>query len=127
MKKKGSLTIELSLLMPVILFSIILIIYATYFYHDRCIIQHSAYSTALKRKEKNNEISAEELFRNGVENKLIGVWDLSVEEVEGALTVQGKMNCFDGLLFRLMSDNFFAVNITEYLYSDNEADYIRGY
>lgn len=127
MKKKGSLTIELSLLMPVILFSIILIIYATYFYHDRCIIQQSAYSTALKREEKNNGISAEELFRNGVENKLIGVWDLSVEEVEDTLAVQGKMNCFDGLLFRLMSDNFFAVNITEYLYSDNEADYIRGY
>lgn len=44
--KKGSLTIELSLLMPGILAVLILIIYMGYYIHDKCVVQRAAYTSA---------------------------------------------------------------------------------
>ena len=57
MKKeyKGSLTIEASLLFPLIMMVIVICIYAMFFMHDRAVLDASAYEAALRGCEITSE------------------------------------------------------------------------
>lgn len=57
MKKeyKGSLTIEASLLFPLIMMVIVICIYAMFFLHDRTVLDESAYEAALRGCEITSE------------------------------------------------------------------------
>ncbi|MDO4189628.1 MAG: hypothetical protein Q4D29_11625, partial [Lachnospiraceae bacterium] len=104
MRKKASLTIELSLLMPGIMSAIIIIIFASYYYHDRCVIECAAYSSVLKESQMCSDRCAVDIFDDCIEDKLLGVWSLSTLETcnEETVTIQvkGNMKCFNGMLLR---------------------------
>ncbi len=134
MRRRGSLTIELSLLMPGILSVLILIIFATYYYHDRCILECAAYSTLLKSCQNGDEDRTEELFNDITENGLIGIWNLSLLREDKnddialkQIKISGNMKCFSSMLLKYVSEYLFTVNINECLYDINEPEYIRGY
>lgn len=48
LKLKGSYTVEASLLFPFILSVIVFIMYMSFFLHDRCVMNQSAYQAALR-------------------------------------------------------------------------------
>jgi len=136
-KSRGSLTIELSLLMPGILAVYILIIFMGYFVHDKCIIERAAYSAVNRcRYELMNE---NENLNSGIESNdasieyyienaesrfdeitgegLIGKWDISrnawTTDEEINLAVSGRMSCINGMFSRYLSKTVFVVEIEE--------------
>lgn len=126
--KNGVMTLELSLLMPVILAVIILIIFTGYFYHDKCIIERGAYSACIKgaeylsqQKEREHTADAEsmmrEAFYNETDNRLTGKWTLSATvsntDDEVSINVTGNMSCMNGIFTRYLSMAAFSVDINE--------------
>lgn len=131
--KNGVMTLELSLLMPVILAVIILIIFTGYFYHDKCIIERGAYSACIKgaeylsqqkgreHNEQDHTADAEsmmrEAFYNETDNRLTGKWKLSATvsntDDEVSINVTGNMSCMNGIFTRYLSMAAFSVDINE--------------
>ena len=131
--KNGVMTLELSLLMPVILAVIILIIFTGYFYHDKCIIERGAYSACIKgaeyltqqkgreHNEQDHTADAEsmmrEAFYNETDNRLTGKWTLSATvsntDDEVSINVTGNMSCMNGIFTRYLSMAAFSVDINE--------------
>ena len=76
-KLKGSMTVEMSLLMPVILFLIMGCILAAFYYHDKNILSGAAYetvvvgSTKTRRKEGLGPEELETLFFQRAKDKCI--------------------------------------------------------
>ena len=74
---RGSMTVEMSFLMPMILFLIMGCILAVFYYHDQNILSGAAYETAVvgstKAREKDGveEGELEQLFRQRVGKKCI--------------------------------------------------------
>lgn len=73
----GSITVEMSFLMPMILFLILSCILAVFYYHDKNIISGAAYETAVvgstKAREREGVTSEElqELFEQRLQGKCI--------------------------------------------------------
>lgn len=126
--KNGVMTLELSLLMPVILAVIILIIFTGYFYHDKCIIERGAYSACIKgveylSQQKGRKHTADvesmmrEAFYNETDNRLTGKWTLSATvsntDDEVSINVTGNMSCMNGIFTRYLSMAAFSVDINE--------------
>ena len=126
--KNGVMTLELSLLMPVILAVIILIIFTGYFYHDKCIIERGAYSACInvveylsQQKWRKHTADAEsmmrEAFYNETDNRLTGKWTLSSTvsntDDEVSINVTGNMSCMNGIFTRYLSMAAFSVDINE--------------
>ena len=101
--KRASVTIEASLLMPLILGSIVFVIYMGFYLHGRCMLQ-KAEETAILRggneRAKEERVAAGELaLKEITEKKLFGPWQVEtdVKAYEGLMTVEieGKMR-YDG-------------------------------
>jgi len=71
---KGSATIEMAYIMPIIFLIFAAIIYTVFYFHDKNIMQGAAYETAviLSQKERLQESADNEgVFRERLGNKLI--------------------------------------------------------
>ena len=72
-KVNGSMTVEMSLLMPIILFLILNCILTVFYFHDKNIIAAAAYETSVvgstKMREAEGELTA--LFAERIEGKCI--------------------------------------------------------
>lgn len=74
---RGSMTVEMSFLMPMILFLIMGCILTVFYYHDKTILAGAAYetvvvgSTKMREKEPPEEGELKELFRERVNGKCI--------------------------------------------------------
>lgn len=74
---KGSMTVEMSFLMPIILLLIMSSILAAFYFHDKNILAGAAYETAvvgstkIREKDKVEEGELETLFRERVGRKCI--------------------------------------------------------
>lgn len=145
-RKRASMTIELSLLMPGILAVLILIIFTGYYLHDKVVIERAAYVSVLRSaKEKyksdnaninriiekdDNEICSLSCmcFDDEVEERLIGIWDISrnayVLDEEVVINVKGRMNCLSGVLSSYLSGVIYTVDITENAYMLSGTKYV---
>lgn len=101
-KLKGSMTVEMSLLMPVILFLIMGCILAAFYYHDKNVLSGAAYETAVvgsTKMHRKKGLGAEELetlFNQRVKGKCIlftgPAVTVSVKEDEIEITVMAERN-----------------------------------
>lgn len=74
---KGSTTVEMAYIMPVVLLAFIAVIYASFFYHDKNIMYGTAYEAAVVGAQKERtiqgldggEVSAQ--FQQQIQGKLI--------------------------------------------------------
>ena len=128
MYKRGSLTIELSLLMPAIFSVLIILIFAGFFFHDRCVIERGVCAALIKLSDERQNASI--IFHDEVDNRLLGVWNMNEEfsVSDGKITVHiiGQMNCIEGIFTRYLSKMIFKVDITESAYLLNAPEYIRS-
>ena len=103
-KVRGSATVEAAYVMPVVLITIIAVIYITFYLHDKNIIAGAAYETSvvvneyLRLEEKETEKVIRQFFYDRIDKKLIIFdqvqFDLSVTETEitvSAKAYKGKM------------------------------------
>ena len=131
MTKRGSLTIELSLLTPAIISVLIIVIFSGYFYHDRCVIQRAAYTSVLKSSAISDadENTADMIFEDELSGRLIGKWDLQ-KKIETSddyisLRVSGNMKCIDGIFTKYLSNMMYKIDISESAFDVNAPDYLR--
>ena len=93
---KGSAVVEMSYIIPMILFLFVMIIHAVFYYHDKAVLNGAAGETAVlgaqTARRKGTEYDLEEFFHNRTEGKLIYMTDLdvSVEEDEKSVTVKAS-------------------------------------
>lgn len=135
-KKRASLTIELSLLMPGIIAVLILIIYTGYYFHDKCIIENAICASLLRTSERLDgsytdseiEYTAIDIFEDEIRSRLIGKWEMeksvTTTREEIGLTINGRMDNLFGLLSPLLSKYVFTIHLSESSYTINGPDYI---
>lgn len=93
---KGSAVVEMSYIIPMILFLFVMIIHAVFYYHDKSVLNGAAGETAVlgaqTARRKGTEYDLEEFFHNRTEGKLIYMTDpdVSVEENEESVTVKAS-------------------------------------
>lgn len=93
---KGSAVVEMSYIIPMILFLFVIIIHAVFYYHDKAVLNGAAGETAVlgaqTARRKGTEYDLEEFFHNRTEGKLIYMTDpdVSVEEDEESVTVKAS-------------------------------------
>lgn len=93
---KGSAVVEMSYIIPMILFLFVMIIHAVFYYHDKAVLNGAAGETAVlgaqTARRKGTEYDLEEFFHNRTEGKLIYMIDpdVSVEEDEESVTVKAS-------------------------------------
>ncbi len=98
-EKQGSITIEASLLMPLIIGTIVFVIFASFYEHDRCLMLKTGYSMAIKAEEEETEALAYEAASRELREvfcaKATGLWDIETDIwiSEGRLgtKLKGKM------------------------------------
>ena len=73
--KKGSITVEMSYILPIAVFLIFLLIHTAFFYHDKAVLCGAAAETVEQAVEyarvDRNDVSLESFFRGRISNKLI--------------------------------------------------------
>ncbi len=91
---KGSATVEMSYIMPLILLLFLFITYTVFYYHDKLILNGAAAETAvlgaqLERKKEAADYDLEEIFEERIKGKLIYMTDVdvSVQRDEDEITV----------------------------------------
>ena len=95
---RGSATIEMAYIMPLFLWIFFMIVTATFYFHDKCVMYATAYETALvgaqeaRREPAYSEAALTEHFQNRIQGKLIFFSDAgaSVEKGLEFLTVQAE-------------------------------------
>ena len=93
---KGSAVVEMSYIIPMILFLFVMIIHAVFYYHDKAVLNGAAGETAVlgaqTARRKGTEYDLEKFFYNRTEGKLIYMTDpdVSVEENEESVTVKAS-------------------------------------
>ncbi|MCR5358236.1 MAG: pilus assembly protein [Lachnospiraceae bacterium] len=131
--KKGSLTIELSLIMPVILGLLVIIIFTGFILHDKCLVNKACLSAALRGSQETDEAKAMDVagmaINEVIPERLLCRWDydttVDVGEDEVRVSFKGTTGITDGLAGRLL-----AVKSTVHDYECNarrfnRADYLR--
>lgn len=94
----GSTVVEMAYLMPVVLLTWMLIIFALFYYHDKNIIAGAAYETAVVTSElarTENEVptgKAEQYFQDRIRGKLLffGGADAAIAVGETEITVRAS-------------------------------------
>lgn len=91
---KGSATVEMSYIMPLLLLLFLFITYTVFYYHDKLILNGAAAETAvlgaqLERKKETADYDLEEIFEERIKGKLIYMTDVdvSVQRDEDEITV----------------------------------------
>jgi len=95
---KGSFTIEVSYIMPLVIFLIWNILFLSFFLYDKCVLMQGSYCTALRTerffgKETEKEEEAKEKYRQAVEQKIIcGAISGKKEVTSKGITVESELN-----------------------------------
>lgn len=135
MKKRGSYTIEAALLMPLILGSIVFIIYAAYYTHDRAVLQKCAYIAALRGSQiriGDGETCtiAKENSSQLIQGKLLGSWELTdiaeTEQDRVRVVYEGYMQIPKGVLMNLLQQGHWHVRKEAVAMRIDEPVYIRS-
>ena len=111
MMLKGSLTIELTLLMPFILGVFIFIVFSGFILHDKCIVNKACLAAALRGSGESEDAEAmdkaEEAIAEVLPGRLIGRWsyDTSIDVGEDKVRVsfEGDTTTGFGLIGRVLS------------------------
>ncbi len=113
---KGSFTMELALLMPLLIGIILFIFFLAAYMHDRCMIEKACYAGALRgsqeKEPEHMEGAAREAFNEVLPDRLLGSWELKqqieVTKQEVRVSGSGSMQIKEGLLVLLMGEQPFA-------------------
>ncbi len=130
---RGSMTIEMTLLMPFILGIFIFIIFSGFILHDKCIVNKACRSAALRGSEESDDDNALDRAYEAIDevlpDHLIGKWDYSTNIDIGKdavkVTFKGSAEFGKGLLYKLIgvTDTVHDYECTGYRV--NEEEFLR--
>ena len=130
---KGSLTIEITLLMPFIMGIFIFIIFSGFILHDKCIVNKACLSAALRGSQESEDgkalDKAAEAISEVLPGKLIGHWSYNTGIDVGndviRVTFDGETEMGFGLIRRVLSTGSTSHSYECESYRLKEAEYIR--
>lgn len=131
--RKGSYTIELTLLMPIILGLILFLLFAGYYMHDRAVIEKTIYIAAQRGAlcvTENRRIEiARSSFEKEIEGRLMAQWshqyEISNQDNGIAIDYSGRMEMVEGLLRKIIKDKGFLFETRCFSGCANETEYLR--
>ncbi len=129
----GSLTIELTLLMPFILGVFVFIIFSGFVLHDKCVVNKACLSAALRGSRESDDskaiIKAEEAIGEVLPGNLLGTWsyDTGIDVGQDAVrvTFRGDTKMGSGLIRWVLSTGRTGHSFECESYRIKEAEYIR--
>ena len=130
---KGSLTIEITLLMPFILGVFIFIIFSGFVLHDKCMINKACMSAALRGSQESEDDKAVDkaalALGEVLPGKLIGKWSYNTSIDVGKdvirVTFDGDTDIGIGLVKRVLSTGNTGHSYECESFRLKEAEYIR--
>lgn len=133
MMAKGSLTIELTLLMPFILGMFIFLLFSGFILHDKCIVNKACLSAALRGSEEIEEDEAvsraQEALTEVLPGHLIGKWtydtNVDIGQDEVRVTFDGKAQMGGGLIRSVLGAGSTDHSYECKSYRLREAEYLR--
>lgn len=132
MRKNGTVTIELSLIMPGIMAVIIFILFVSFYMHDITLIEKASYVSVnyMANTSDNVEEILQTYFDEVLEHELLGDWNISrISSYEGdevILNVNGCMNEDGSLFFGYINEQLFSYETKVCAINMNEVNYLRG-
>ena len=87
---EGSYTVEASLLFPFILSVIVFIMYMSFFFHDRCVMNQSAYQAALRASRVKTGDNAVMGTAERAANELMNRTVLATSDVTHSIDISGS-------------------------------------
>ena len=107
----GSMTVELTLLMPMIIGVFLIIFFTLYYLHDIAAIQKGCGAALIRGSlERDDGKAREEMLHALDEIRLLGVWELeknaSVQKEQVSVSVGGVMEAKEGLLGKLIPGRY---------------------
>lgn len=132
MRKKGSFTIELSLIIPELMGVIFLVIFMGFYMHDTVVIDKSAYTCVkmIADEKESPEYALNVYFDQAQEDALLGNWDIKRELIQDtnavSITVSGKMNSDGIFIVRQLNTLLFSYETKCSAEIINECQYIRS-
>ena len=134
-KLKGSYTVEASLLFPFILTVLVLIIYLSFFIHDRQLMQAAAYTSALRGSQiiDNRQdvfTKVEESSKEILENRLLAVrnqtTDIQITGQKISVTIEGAVMIPVGTrLIKAMGKDNIPIKVTSTAKRIDDVKFIR--
>ena len=125
--KAASVTIEASLIMPLVLASVIFVILLSFYSHDRCIMLKAGLEAALRAEEDETEAD------RAMENTLEGViWvkdiekDIRANEEEVIVEVKGSASLSEGFEGLLISGASVGYSVKAKGETGSGSEYIRA-
>ena len=130
---KGSLTIELTLLMPFILGVFIFLIFSGFVLHDKCMVNKACLAAALRGSQESEDGKAMEKANEAINEvlprSLLGTWSYStgIDVGEDAVRVsfEGDTNMGFGLIRRVLTTGTTSHSYECESYRLKEAAYIK--
>ena len=129
--KQGSITIEASLIMPLILASIILVIYIAFYEHDKCMMIKAGFSSTLRAERGEDEAASYYLSDEAV-SEVIGARttgfihidkDIAVTEADIRTELRGSME-LSGII-GLIAGGYLECSFTASGSLEDPIDHIR--
>ena len=138
MKKKyrlrGSYTVEAALVFPFILSVIVLILYFSFYIHDRSILNHAAYVAALRGSQINGTqdifAKVDQYSKDLIENRLLGTKQIErsvkITKDKILVTYEGKMQIPAGsILTRALRRDVFKIKVEGFAKRMDTVTFIR--
>lgn len=101
MRLQGSYTVEASLIVPMVLFSIVFILYSAFYMHNQAVIKEAAYETAIygtvlyAKNTEEMKRKMQEKYRNSIDGRLIAmkkpVFSIKADNKGVTVSIKGKM------------------------------------
>ena len=129
---RAVITIEASLIMPLILASIIFVISLAFYQHDRCLLLKAGFAAALRGEREEEDNIAYDMMTETLEESLkktTGIWELSrdikISDETVKLTIEGDMKLSGGILRMVCGRDHARLSLTMAGERQKPSDYIR--
>lgn len=132
-RKKGVLTIELSILMPAIMAVLILIIYMCFYLHDKCVFERACYVSAVKNchikdeniMKQNTCVNIENILNDNLFSKWEYELNFIAEHEYLKVHINGNMKMSNNLVFNFFNSVLFDLDDEIIVQREFEPDYLR--
>jgi len=127
----GSMSVEMSLIMPVIIGVMLFLLYTLYYLHDVAAFEKAVGVGLLRASLETDDRKARELPEEALQEiRLLGKWEMnptiSVEQDEIHVALKGNMQATEGL-FRKMIPGIYSIQFTRSARRIDEVTYLRNH
>jgi hypothetical protein len=107
----GSMTVELTLLMPFLIGVFLFLFFSLYYLHDIAAIQKGCSAALIRGSLIRDDTEARREMQEAMEEiRLLGKWDLEknirIDREKVSVAVKGNMNVREGLFLKLIRDRY---------------------